>query len=156
MRIALSETEAEKVILKKIASLKKIKKKIKVDKNEKFISSLFLLLNEIENITTENSDYFEDKSRLTFRLNVYTNVNLSIGSSTIGGFQYGIDTFHIDKNNDFITRIDDTYYEIKNEIEMKKYFSETNMILPNYIEIIKIEFTAFFDDTITKYSFLNN
>lgn len=154
MKIALSDTEAEKIIFKKITSLQKIKKKIKVDKNEKFISYLFRLLNEIENITSENSDYWEDKSRLTFRLCIYTNVNLSIGSSTIGGYQYGINTFQVDKNGEYYGSLDDTYYEIKNEAEMRNYFLQEGMILPQYIEFIKIEFRALFDNTITEYKFL--
>ncbi|PTT41377.1 hypothetical protein DBR28_04180 [Chryseobacterium sp. HMWF028] len=148
MKIQLSNTEADKIILKKIVSLQKIKKKIKVDRNGKFISVLFQRLEDIKNITMEESDFFEDNSQLEFSLYVDTNATLSLFSNTLRGCNYGINT---DDNS-----IDSPFYEIKNETEMKNYFHQLDVSLPNYIEIVKLNFTAKFENTTTYYNFIND
>lgn len=154
MKIKLSNAEADKIILKKIVSLQKLKKKIKVDRSEKFITTLFQLFKDIQDITKQGSDYFEDDSQLTFSLYAYTNVNLSLFSDTRFGCNYGIGSFQIEKHKT-IVHVEDRFYEIKNENQMKEYFSQNDMILPIYIEIMKLNFTAVFEKTTTQYNFIN-
>lgn len=153
MKIKLTTAEAEKIILKKIISLQKIKKEIRVGKNEKFISALFQLFKDIQDITMQESDYFEDNSQLAFSLTIYTNVNLSLFSNTIRGCNYGIRSFQIEKGK-IVQAMDEQFSDIKNENELKDYFYQIDMILPNYIEIFQLDFTAIFEETTTYYNFL--
>jgi len=104
MKKEMSSEEANKIILKKICSLQKLTKKIKVDKNWVFIDKLFQLLKEIENFTLRDSseENFDDEynNYLKFYLNIQTNINLELYSDTTSGFQYGIFVFDKNENNE--------------------------------------------------------
>lgn len=153
MKFKLSTTEADKIIFKKISSLKKNLKKIKVDKQGKFIDSLFKSLEIIKNITVENSDYFQDNAQLEFSLKVYTNVDLLLFSDTIQYFNFGISAFKILKDNSRSHIYEDPFFEIKNVEELKKYFFQFDKNMPNHIEIVEIDFKANFENTTNKYNF---
>lgn len=153
MKIKLTNVEASKIIIKKIVSLQKIMKKIKVDRNGKFINVLFQRFEEVQKISIQDSDFFEDNSQLTFSLYVYTNAKLSLFSNTLQGCNYGIRAFQIDKNLGIVHSIDNPFYEINNENQLKDYFSQIDMILPNNIEVVELKFTARFENTITDYYF---
>jgi len=151
MKIKLTNVEASKIIIKKIISLQKIIKKIKVDRNGKFIKLLFQRFEDIQKISINDSDFFEDNAQLTFSLYVYTNVNLSLFSNTFQGCNYGISAFEIDKDHGIVHTVDNPFYEISNEAELKEYFSQIDMILPNNIEVVELKFTARFEDAITEH-----
>lgn len=153
MKLKLSVTEADKIIFKKISSLKKNIKNIKVDKQGKFIDSLFKTFEFIQNITVDNSDYYQDNAQLEFSLNVYSNVDLLLFSSTIRGCNFNISAFEIDKENVRNHNYEDPFFEIKNVEELQNYFSHYEKMLPNQIEFVEIDFKANFENSVTKYHF---
>lgn len=146
MKIQYTDAEMQKIIFKKIGNIQKLFKSVKVDKKGNFIDTLYTkFLGDIKNIVYENGDHYEDDSQLSFSLYVYTNVDLMFFSHSILGYNYGISKYEIDsKSKSRFCNVDDAFYDIDSLEKLQDFFHKRELILPNNIEIIELNFTGTF------------